>query len=111
MHYRGKAMSLEAILPDGTTQILTSVNRYDFNWQISYIYKNQPVLPKGAILHTIAYHDNSAANRHNPDPTAWIGNGQRTVDEMANGWTDFIYISDDEYRQLTSSSNAQNNSR
>ena len=102
MHFRGRAMSLEAILPNGVTQILTSVNRYNFNWQISYIYKNPPVFPAGTMLHTIAYHDNSSGNRFNPDPTAWIGNGQRTVDEMANGWTDFIYITAEEYQQLTS---------
>jgi hypothetical protein len=98
MHYRGKAMSLEAILPDGTSRMLTSVSNYDFNWQVSYIYKEPPVFPAGTVLHTIAYHDNSAANRHNPDPSAWVGSGQRTTDEMANGWTDFVYITEEEYR-------------
>jgi hypothetical protein len=102
MHYRGKAMSLEAILPDGSSRLLTSVSDYDFNWQVSYIYKDPPALPAGTVLHTISYHDNSTANRHNPDPTTWVGSGMRTADEMANGWTDFVYISDEEYQEIAS---------
>lgn len=101
MHYRGKAMTLEAVLPDGSSQTLTSVAHYDFNWQVSYIYKVPPAFPAGTILHTISYHDNSANNRHNPDPSTWVGNGMRTTDEMANGWTDFVYLTDEEYRELT----------
>jgi hypothetical protein len=99
MHYRGQAMSLEAILPSGHTQMLTSVSKYDWPWQLSYTYKYPPAFPAGTLLHTITYYDNSAANKYNPDPTAWVGFGQRTIDEMANGWTDFIYISDEEYRE------------
>jgi len=52
------------------------------------------------VLHSIAYHDNSPANKENPDPTAFIGWGERTVDEMNIGWLDFYYISDDEFSAL-----------
>ena len=44
-----------------------------------------------------AYHDNSAANKENPDPTAFVGWGPRTVDEMANAWIDFYYLDEQEY--------------
>jgi hypothetical protein len=97
MHYRGKRMVLEAILPTGQIQTLTDVNRFTWLWQITYSYKNRPAFPKGTVLHSIAYHDNSAGNKQNPDPTAFVGWGDRTVDEMNIGWLDFYYISDEEY--------------
>ncbi|HEY7289723.1 MAG TPA: cytochrome c [Vicinamibacterales bacterium] len=100
MHYRGKRMVLEAILPSGQVQTLTDVNRFTWTWQITYPYKNRPAFPKGTVLHSIAYHDNSPANKENPDPTAFVGWGDRTVDEMNIGWLDFYYISDEEFVAL-----------
>jgi mono/diheme cytochrome c family protein len=100
MHYRGKRMVLEAILPSGQVQTLTDVNRFVWTWQITYPYKNRPAFPKGTVLHSIAYHDNSPANKENPDPTAFVGWGDRTVDEMNIGWLDFYYISDDEFAAI-----------
>jgi hypothetical protein len=100
MHYRGKRMTLEAILPDGSTQMMTDVARFVWTWQITYPYKNPPTLPKGTVLHMTAYHDNSANNKENPDPTAFVGWGDRTVDEMNIGWLDFYYITDQEYAEL-----------
>jgi len=52
------------------------------------------------VLHSIAYHDNSAGNKENPDPTAFVGWGDRTIDEMNIGWLDFYYISDEEFAAL-----------
>jgi hypothetical protein len=100
MHYRGKRQTLEAILPSGQVQLLTDVNRFVWTWQITYPYKNQPAFPKGTVLHMTAYHDNSAGNKENPDPTAFVGWGARTVDEMNIGWLDFYYITDQEYTEL-----------
>jgi len=76
------------------------VNRFTWTWQITYPYKNQPAFPKGTVLHSIAYHDNSPANKENPDPTAFVGWGDRTIDEMNIGWLDFYYITDQEYAEL-----------
>jgi len=100
MHYRGKAMQLEAILPNGTHQLLTSVPRYDFGWQITYSYKTPPVFPTGTVIHMTSFHDNSTNNRHNPDPTMWTGSGERTVDEMAIVHTDWIFLSEAEYQEI-----------
>ena len=99
MHYRGKAMELEAIHLDGRREPLTNIDRYDFNWQIVYPYKNPPVFPAGTVLHVTSYHDNSAANPHNPDPSAWVGWGNRTIDDMAIGWTNFVYLNDEDYEE------------
>jgi hypothetical protein len=100
MHLRGKAMEMEAILPDGTRQILNYVDHFNFNWMINYIYADDaaPVLPKGTIIHVRAWHDNTAANKNNPDPNQWVGWGDRTVDEMAHAWVNVTYISDEDYQ-------------
>ncbi len=107
MHYRGKRMTLEAILPDGQVELLTDVAHFVWTWQITYPYKNPPAFPKNTVLHMTAYHDNSPGNKENPDPTAFIGWGDRTVDEMNIGWLDFYYISDKEYVELQKQKSTQ----
>ena len=101
MHLRGKGMSMEAVLPDGTTQMLSYVDHFNFNWMTNYIYADDaaPVLPKGTILHVTAWHDNTRANPNNPDADQWVGYGDRTVDEMAHAWVNVTYISDADYAQ------------
>ena len=100
MHLRGKAMSIEAILPNGTTQVLSYVDHFNFNWMNNYIYMEDaaPVLPKGTIIHVTAWHDNTTANKNNPDPDQWVGWGDRTVDEMAHAWVNVTYISEEDYQ-------------
>jgi hypothetical protein len=99
MHLRGKAMSVEAILPDGTTQMVSYVGNFNFNWMTNYIYADDaaPVFPKGTIIHVTAWHDNTAKNPNNPDPDQWVGYGDRTVDEMNHAWMNVTYISDEDY--------------
>lgn len=97
MHFLGTRMTLEAIHPDGRREVLTDVPRYEQNWQITYTYKTPHLFPKGTILHTISWHDNTANNKHNPDPTSWRGWGSRTMDEMGHGWTDIAFLTDEQY--------------
>ncbi len=99
MHLRGKAMSVEAILPDGSTQMISYVGNFNFNWMTNYIYADDaaPLLPKGTILHVTAWYDNTRANPNNPDPDQWVGFGDRTVDEMGHAWINLTYLTDDEY--------------
>ncbi len=100
MHLRGKAMAMEAILPDGSTQMLSYVDRFNFNWMTNYIYADDaaPVLPAGTVIHVTAWHDNTVNNPNNPDPTQWVGWGERTVDEMAHAWVNVTFLSDEEYQ-------------
>jgi hypothetical protein len=101
MHLRGKAMEMEAILPDGSTRVLSYVDHFNFNWMNNYIYKEDaaPVLPKGTIIHITAWHDNTRNNPNNPDPDQWVGFGDRTVDEMAHAWVNVTYLSDADYNE------------
>jgi hypothetical protein len=101
MHWRGKAMAMEAILPDGTVQMLSYVDHFNFNWMNNYIYADDaaPVLPKGTVIHITAWYDNTVNNPNNPDHDQWVGYGDRTVDEMGHAWVNVTYISDDDYNQ------------
>ena len=100
MHLRGKAMSMEAILP-GTSQkiMLSYINDFNFNWHNSYVYADDvaPLLPKGTVIITTAWYDNTAAKKSNPDPLQWVGYGDRTVDEMGHMWVNVTYMSDADY--------------
>jgi hypothetical protein len=88
MHVRGKAFEYRAVYPDGTREVLLSVPRYDFNWQLTYYLETQRDLPAGTVLECLARYDNSAANRANPDPTAEVAWGDQTWEEMLAGFID-----------------------
>jgi hypothetical protein len=102
MHVRGKAMSMEAIYPDGRVEMLNHVGNFDFNWHVNYVYTDDsaPVLPKGTVIHLTAWHDNTAANRANPDPTQWVGWGQRSFDDMYHAHVNMTYLTDEDYDQI-----------
>jgi hypothetical protein len=100
MHLRGKAMALEAILPNGTRQMISFVKDFQFNWMNSYEYTDEsaPLLPKGTIISVTAWHDNTPGNKNNPDPTQWVGGGDRSIDEMAHAWVNVTYLSEEDYK-------------
>ena len=102
MHLRGKAMLMEAILPSGTTQTLSYVNNFNFNWMNNYIYApdEAPILPAGTMIRITAWYDNTSANRNNPDPDQWVGFGDRTVDEMSHAWVNVTYLPEKDYQEL-----------
>jgi hypothetical protein len=100
MHMRGKGMTLEAINLDNSVTVLSSTDHFDFNWHIAYVYKDDvaPLLPAGTVLHAIGIHDNTAANRRNPDPMMWAGYGERSVDDMLQLRLAVVYLDDAEYQ-------------
>ncbi len=91
MHLRGKDFRYEAVYPDGKSEILLDIPRYNFNWQISYILDQPKAMPKGTKIRAIAHWDNSANNPHNPDPTKTVTWGSPTTDEMMIGFMDYTY--------------------
>jgi mono/diheme cytochrome c family protein len=86
MHVRGKAFTYTAVYPDGRSEVLLNVPKYDFNWQHTYIPKAPIALPKGTRLDCVAYFDNSPKNKYNPDPTKVVRWGDQTWEEMMIGW-------------------------
>jgi len=93
-------MMMEAILPSGRTEMLSHVDNFNFNWHNSYYYADEaaPLLPKGTVLRITAWHDNTPANKSNPDPNQWVGSGDRTVDEMAHAWVNVTYMPEEDFK-------------
>ena len=100
MHIRGKRMCVEAIQPGGTIETL-SCTGHNFGWHIVYNYDDDeaPLLPAGTILHVIGWHDNTAANRYNPDPKNWVGFGNRSIDDMSFAWMSFFHMPEHVFEQ------------
>lgn len=86
MHVRGKSFRYELEYPDGTKEILLDVPRYDFNWQLWYMFQEPKLIPKGSKMLCTASFDNSPENPANPDPTKEVHWGEQTWDEMMFGF-------------------------
>ena len=102
MHMLGTYQCLELIYPwpgwTAQTETVSCAN-FDYNWHLVYNYEDDvaPIVPAGTILHIISWHDNTEANRANPDPKNWTGDGGRTIDEMGFAWIGWYDLTDEEY--------------
>jgi hypothetical protein len=90
MHLRGKDYEMRAILPNGESQTLFK-SKWDFNWQLGYVFTQPIDLPKGTRLIGISHFDNSTANRFNPDPSKEIRWGLQNWDEMSNCFIGLVF--------------------
>ena len=86
MHMRGKDMIYTAFYPDGRSEILLAVPKWDFNWQLTYRLAEPKLLPKGTKLEVVAHYDNSKGNLFNPDPGKDVRWGDQTWEEMMIGF-------------------------
>ena len=71
-HLRGKSFQFRAVYPNGETEILLDIPKFDFNWQPYYYLETPKALPRGTRIECTAYFDNSSNNPFNPDPTATV---------------------------------------
>ena len=101
-HLRGKSWAYRMIYPDGRTEPVLTVPRYDFNWQTYYMFAKPLAAPKGSRLEAVAHYDNSTANAYNPDPKATVRWGDQTWEEMQ--YTGITYSIDKPQKQPTTQS-------
>ena len=90
MHLRGKDFQYTIAFPDGRRQVILSVPKYSFAWQLAYELKEPLSLPKGTRIDCVAHFDNSPNNKFNPDPNKEVHWGDQTWEEMMIGW--FTYV-------------------
>lgn len=88
MHFRGKWMKYELLLPNGKRETLLHVPRYDFKWQLTYDLAQPKKIPAGAWLLVTGAFDNSEGNPANPDPKKFVTFGLQSWDEMFIGFFD-----------------------
>jgi mono/diheme cytochrome c family protein len=89
MHLRGKDFMYKVTYPDGKSEVILSVPKYDFGWQTNYILKQPLAAPKGTRLDCLAHFDNSEGNKYNPDPKKEVRWGDQTWEEMMIGWMSY----------------------
>jgi len=108
MHVRGKVQCLELIYPNGSAEMINCAH-FNYNWHLTYNYADDaaPLVPAGTLLHIISWQDNTTGNKNNPDPKNWVGNGQRTIDEMAFAWIGWYDLTDEEYKTAWDERRAQ----
>jgi hypothetical protein len=84
-HLLAKSFRAFAITPDGDMIPLIKIDDWDFNWQMTYVFENLLVIPKGSVIIMEGVYDNTIHNPDNPViPPKDVGYGWRTVDEMMN---------------------------
>ena len=88
-HLRGKKWQYTLVRPDGSSEVILDVPKYDFNWQTYYLFAKPLEIPAGARIVARAWYDNSSDNDNNPDPTATVRWGDQTWEEMQ--YTGFLY--------------------
>ena len=85
MHMIAREVHASLVKPDGTTQPLIDINRWNFKWQDRYVYRDPILLRKGAVVRCRWVFDNSAANKRNPfSPPRPIQFGPNATDEMCS---------------------------
>ncbi|MEL7496846.1 MAG: thioredoxin family protein [Planctomycetota bacterium] len=104
MHVRGKSFRYTVRYPDGKSEILLDIPKYDFNWQNGYKYPEPKLIPAGSVLECVAHYDNSSDNFANPNPNKTVRWGDQTWDEMMIGYFDMALAHQD-------LSNMENNPR
>lgn len=91
MHWLGKDFAMKAMLPDGGELPLIQIDRWNFNWQGTYVLEKPLLVPKGSWFEMVAHFDNSASNPFNPrNPPQTVTWGNETNDEMCLGVFEFV---------------------
>ncbi|WP_372365904.1 redoxin domain-containing protein [Candidatus Uabimicrobium sp. HlEnr_7] len=98
MHYIGKDIKANIILPTGEKQPLLHIEKWDFRWQSNYVYRQPVFVPKGSQIEAFFSFDNSANNAANPNsPPKNIKWGWDSTQEMCELY--FTIIAKDRDKQ------------
>lgn len=95
MHLRGKAFKYVAYFPDGRSDVLLKIPKYDFNWQLKYVLNEPRHIPPQTRIECTAVYDNSKYNATNPDPSVSVFWGDQSFDEMMIGFMETVPVKND----------------
>jgi hypothetical protein len=101
MHLRGQSLQWIVTWPDGRDEIVLSVPKYDFNWQIHYELETPLRIPAGSKITGVAFYDNSLKNKYNPGPEKEVFWSEQSWDEMYQAFTEYTIDSQDLTRKPT----------
>jgi len=100
-HIHLAGMSLQAVYPNGRTELLTMVSDFNARWHHSYIYEDDaaPLLPAGTVIVMTGWYENSD-QRTGVDPEYWATRGSRTYDEMSHAWIAVSHLTEEGYERI-----------
>ena len=84
-HMRGKIMTMEAVYPDGRTEILSQADNFQWNWHINYIYADH-VAPPAAGRHDHRDHGPGTTTRRTTPTTRIPRSGSDGVTVRSTKW-------------------------
>jgi hypothetical protein len=88
-HLRGTRWHYELVKPDSSREVILDVPHYDFKWQTYYLFAKPLEIAPGTKIQSMAWYDNTATNKSNPDPSKDVKWGDQTWEEMQ--YTGFLY--------------------
>ncbi len=86
MHGLGRDMHMSMTLPNGKTQSLIEIAKWDPSWQSAYYFQKPISLPGGSSVKVVAHFDNSAHSRNPNKPPKMVKFGPNAADEMCVGY-------------------------
>ncbi len=105
MHYIGKEVTVDIVLPDGTEKPLLKINDWDLRWQSVYTLRNLTLIPKGSFIKARFVYDNSEDNHDNPYyPPKELYWGWGSNDEMCAIYFSYIPSNVKDYGKMLTSS-------
>ena len=105
LHAAGVRKCLEVVYPPGRgdESVIETLNcaGYDHNWVRNYQYDDNsaPLLPKGTIVQTVAWFDNTAVNKNVLDPRNLSKWGMTSVANMFLTFNNAVYLTDEQYQE------------
>lgn len=83
MHLIGRNITTFANKPNGDTIRFVDIPKWDFHWQMNYVFRNTVYIPHGSVMRARAFYDNTLNNPYNPsNPPQNVTAGEGTNDEM-----------------------------
>ncbi|MBX7104876.1 MAG: tetratricopeptide repeat protein [Gemmataceae bacterium] len=100
-HSLCQSLAVTAIRPDGKSEPLVRIDRFDEAWHDSYRFVRPVRLPRGTRIHSTFTYDNSDGNpRNRQRPARRVAYGSNVVDEMADVYLQVLPVRADERAAL-----------
>ncbi|MEX2580702.1 MAG: cytochrome c [Verrucomicrobiales bacterium] len=101
-HYLCTSMIMTATLPDGSSRVLLDVPNWDLDWQDTYYFAEEVILPADTVLKSVIKYDNSEGNPNNPhDPPRRVKWGRESTDEMGSITLAGVPLDESDSRRLS----------
>lgn len=101
-HHLCQNMKAYAVTPNNDTIPLLKINKWKFDWQLSYRFSKYLKIPKNSIIHFMATFDNTINNIENPNnPPKDVYASFMAADEMMELFLEYVdYINGDEKQKI-----------